>query len=96
VIVGRHGGARRVPGRRRKRHSVYRFYDGAGGLLYVGLTCDITGRLTKHAGDKDWWVDVARVELEHFGSREVLELPRARKTATSASLIPHVLYRVTG
>jgi predicted GIY-YIG superfamily endonuclease len=66
VIVGRHGGTHRVSSLPRRRHSVYRFYDSDGVLLYVGLSCDLTERLRKHGSEKDWWVEIARVELEHY------------------------------
>lgn len=35
--------------------AVYRIYDDAGALLYVGITRDIAARFREHKGDKAWW-----------------------------------------
>ncbi len=51
---------------------LYRFYGTDDALLYVGLTRDPSRRLARHAGDKSWWTDVARVEFSHFGSLQEL------------------------
>lgn len=54
--------------------SVYRFFDEAGALLYVGVSKSLPNRLMQHDRDKPWWRDVVRVEVEHFASRtEALE-----------------------
>jgi hypothetical protein len=52
-----------------RRTCVYRFYDSAGVLLYVGLSMSLEGRLAKHRR-KPWWPEVARTELEWFDGRE--------------------------
>jgi predicted GIY-YIG superfamily endonuclease len=51
------------------RQALYRFYNRSDELLYVGITCNIAGRLRQHRDDKDWWAEVSRIELEHFASR---------------------------
>lgn len=57
-----------------KPHTLYRFWDGDGVLLYVGIT-DVPGaRFKQHAKSKDWWWRVAQVTVEHFESRAELEL----------------------
>lgn len=38
--------------------AVYRFYDGAGTLLYVGIAIDPDVRHDAHAREKAWWRDV--------------------------------------
>lgn len=63
-------------------HVVYRFFNTSGGLLYVGISVGLPGRLRQHSGDKDWFRDVARVELEHVEGRQAalareLEIIRA-------------------
>lgn len=50
----------------RKTYVLYRFYDHADVLLYVGLTADPGRRITQHRSTKSWWPQVSRVELEHF------------------------------
>lgn len=44
---------------------VYRFYDFAGCLLYVGSSCNRVRPLRLHI-DKPWWQSVVTVTLEHF------------------------------
>jgi hypothetical protein len=39
----------------RKTFSVYRFYDAAGALLYVGRTARIENRFSEHRQEKSWW-----------------------------------------
>jgi predicted GIY-YIG superfamily endonuclease len=56
------------------RHQVlYRMYDSARRLLYVGITTNVEDRLADHRGMKSWWADVASIELQHFTSREAVE-----------------------
>lgn len=50
--------------------SLYRYFDAAGSLLYVGITSRRTGRSLQHASEKAWWSEVARCEWEHFATRE--------------------------
>lgn len=50
--------------------SVYRYYDKAGVLLYVGITSRRTVRQSEHNADKEWWPYVARQEVEHFPNRD--------------------------
>lgn len=58
-------------------HALYRFYDEAGQLLYVGITLDPGGRWKTHSKDKPWWGDVARVTVETHPDRPtVLEAER--------------------
>lgn len=51
-------------------HALYRFYDAADQLLYVGITNNPGHRWKKHASDKPWWSDVTRAELEHHPNRD--------------------------
>lgn len=53
-------------------HALYRFYDNDRQLLYVGITSNPGARWKKHANDKPWWGDVARVELEHYPTRDAV------------------------
>jgi antitoxin StbD len=52
-----------------ERASVYRFYDGDGQLLYVGRTQQIASRrIAQHRSTKDWFEQVARIEVTAFDS----------------------------
>lgn len=58
--------------------ALYRFYDHAGVLLYIGITANVGSRFKQHGREKPWWADVHSITLEHYDSREaVLEAERA-------------------
>jgi RNA polymerase subunit RPABC4/transcription elongation factor Spt4 len=46
------------------RHVVYRFYDEADDLLYVGLSMNVPLRFASHRDDKPWWIVVRRITLQ--------------------------------
>jgi predicted GIY-YIG superfamily endonuclease len=48
--------------------AVYRLFDGAGNLLYVGISKDPFVRWQEHQS-KAWWRRVARYEVQWFPSR---------------------------
>lgn len=48
---------------------LYRFYDEAGALLYVGISVDFPHRAAKHRR-KPWWRQRARTTLQPFATRE--------------------------
>lgn len=59
-------------------HALYRFYDHAGRLLYIGITSALSARLSNHGDTKPWWVDVANITVSHYVNRdEVLAAERA-------------------
>lgn len=49
-------------------HTLYRFYDKRGRLLYIGIALEFLGRWRKHR-KRDWWPQVARMEIEPHPSR---------------------------
>jgi predicted GIY-YIG superfamily endonuclease len=51
-------------------HTLYRFFDAQGQLLYVGLTENVASRWRQHNTFKPRWADVATATLEHFATRE--------------------------
>lgn len=55
-------------------HVLYRFFDTAGDLLYIGITNDPGRRWGRHAGDKPWWNEVDRIELERHPDRPTVLL----------------------
>ena len=52
------------------RTALYRHYDAAGALLYVGITDCLSGRDKQHAATAHWHADVARTETEWCVSRD--------------------------
>lgn len=54
------------------QHVLYRFFDHAGQLLYVGITTNIVQRWSEHRGTKRWWTDVADARVEFFPDRQSL------------------------
>ena len=50
--------------------SLYRFYDAAGVLLYVGITRRGWHRFDEHSASKDWWSQVVTTRVEHFPTRD--------------------------
>lgn len=61
--------------------AVYRFYDAAGELLYLGMTHDVDGRWATHERTQPWWLDVARREFTWCGTRA--EAEQIESTATA-------------
>ena len=66
------------PSPRKGFTSLYRMYDAAGTLLYVGMTGHIPVRLDQHGGNKPWWALVARIDVEHFPLRSEAAAAEAR------------------
>lgn len=50
---------------------LYRVFDRQGQLLYVGITSNIGSRISQHSLTKEWWVEVDRVHVEMFESRQL-------------------------
>lgn len=50
-------------------HVLYRFFDAAGLLLYIGMTVSLPQRMAQHGVEKPWWAEVASVTVEHFPDR---------------------------
>lgn len=42
---------------------LYRFYDAAGVLLYVGVTSNFPGRWQEHKRKANWWSAASHVEV---------------------------------
>jgi len=61
-----------------ERTALYRFFDAAGQLLYVGVSGNTEARWRQHAESKPWWSDVADKTTEWLDSRpEALDAERA-------------------
>jgi excinuclease UvrABC nuclease subunit len=66
-------------------HSVYRFYNADGELLWVGCTANLFSRLLSHRSGSPFHTQIASVQLEHFDSRTEA---RAAETAYIETLRP--------
>lgn len=51
---------------------LYRMYDRAGVLLYVGMTSDPHSRFKAHSAEKDWWLEVDTIQVANFSDRAAL------------------------
>jgi prevent-host-death family protein len=51
------------------RTALYRLYDEAGVLLYIGISHQPEVRFEQHAKFKEWWPQVVRREVEWFDDR---------------------------
>lgn len=46
--------------------ALYRMYDDAGRLLYVGISKHLPARIAAHDAEKPWWSGVASITVEHI------------------------------
>lgn len=51
------------------RTALYRLYDEAGTLLYIGISHQPEVRFEQHAKLKNWWPQVTRREVQWFDDR---------------------------
>lgn len=62
------------PGRvscvREGRTALYRHFDMAGDLLYIGISLNAIARLAQHRQTSPWFESIARIEVEWFDSRQ--------------------------
>lgn len=66
--------------------TVYRHYDKFGNLLYVGCTTDPEARLSGHKSVSSWFKQIARIEMEHFDTRQQALAEEDQQTATTPEL----------
>jgi hypothetical protein len=52
-----------------KQCELYRHFDSAGKLLYVGISYRSTERTFAHSDSSHWFDEVTRIEIERFPSR---------------------------
>lgn len=50
--------------------ALYRLYDVAGHLLYIGISKDPEARFKQHVQNQNWWHLVARKDIAWLASRE--------------------------
>jgi hypothetical protein len=75
-----------------RAHVLYRMYDRAQQLLYVGITFDPRARWRAHGEDKFWWTDVASIEIKHFRSRVAAERAERRSIQSDRPLYNVIQY----
>ena len=61
--------------------TVYRLFNRAGELLYVGVTKNVGNRLLGHARCQPWWPDVDSVSTQCFATRAQAEAEEGRAIA---------------
>lgn len=49
--------------------ALYRFFDAAGNLLYVGISDNLATRFKWHRENQSWWGDVATKTIAWYGTR---------------------------
>ncbi|MFF7476646.1 GIY-YIG nuclease family protein [Streptomyces sp. NPDC008092] len=59
--------------------AVYRIYDNAGSLLYVGMGNNPMNRWSSHAARHTWWSEAASFRVEWYATRQ--EAQAVEKTA---------------
>ncbi|HET7736435.1 MAG TPA: hypothetical protein VFK52_10695 [Nocardioidaceae bacterium] len=59
----------RWPQHARRPHFVYRAYDAAGRLLYIGCTLDFDRRRREHESCRPWGRSVARWDVQRFDNQ---------------------------
>jgi hypothetical protein len=74
---------------------VYRCFDSAGRLLYVGCTIERSMRMRFHERDTAWWPEVAEVRCEEFSDITAAHIAEARAIATEDPAYNKRLRRVT-
>ena len=74
----------------RKFVTLYRLFNSAGELLYVGISQHVFQRLEQHAIGRKWSKDVARVEMTHYDDRA-----KARSAETAAIQSEKPRYNIT-
>jgi hypothetical protein len=71
-----------TPGPKSDETALYRHFDADGRLLYVGISIQAFGRLCRHQKGSPWWLKIARVTVEQFGSRSAAEDAELRAIKT--------------
>jgi predicted GIY-YIG superfamily endonuclease len=71
--------------------SLYRLFNAAGRLLYIGITVDLKVRFATHAALKAWWPEVTRKTVALYAEREA-----AAEAELAAIKAENPLYNIAG
>ncbi len=52
-----------------KTHHLYRWFNSANQLLYVGISLSAFNRAKKHAVDASWYNEASKMTVKHFKNR---------------------------
>jgi predicted GIY-YIG superfamily endonuclease len=74
---------------REKTHILYRCYDRATTLLYVGMTNDPENRFRHHQQVQPWWHQVDHIRLQNLPNREALS-----RAETAAIQLEQPVYNI--
>lgn len=66
--------------------TLYRFFDSAGILLYVGISAQPLVRFGQHRADKPWWVNIGSITTHHYTSRRAALEAEAEAVKTERPL----------
>lgn len=72
-------------------HTLYRFFNSRGQLLYVGITVNPAARFRDHRQQQRWWDEVRGIGLTQYATREELAAAEIRAIQTE-----HPAYNVAG
>lgn len=71
--------------------SVYRFFDGNGVLLYVGITVNPSRRICQHKTRAVWFDEVSVITIQKIG-----DIDLCRKAEKHAIKKEHPKYNIKG
>lgn len=77
--------------RKSGRTELYRHFDAAGALLYVGISLSTASRLGQHRCGSDWSKKVVKITIERYPTRK-----SALAAELAAIQTEHPLHNVTG
>lgn len=75
--------------------TLYRLFDKDDALLYVGIARTWQSRMLQHAADKDWWHDVARIDVIAHPTRDAA-LEAERLTIMTEGPRHNIMHNGTG
>ncbi len=75
---------------------LYRFFDSAGRLLYVGITDNLRTRFNRHRRKSSWWAQAVRVGIQVFCNRTALEVAEQEAIESEGPLHNTMYNRASG
>jgi hypothetical protein len=67
------------------RYILYRVYNDAHALLYVGATTNPGLRFASHAYSQPWWDEACEIKLQHYPNASALDAAEIYAIATEGS-----------
>jgi hypothetical protein len=75
---------------------MYRLYDEAGTLLYIGISWSALQRIAQHHDDKHWWRDVATVKIETIKGSRPAAAQAERQAIIAETPLYNIVYNTAG